>query len=224
MISSRWLALGVFVLLLVAIASFDKRSNWKEKFKRYGVMFLEGMVGGFIIDNIGIRAGYYYFPRQPFLSFEYFAIVVPCWGVFGLLINCLWNWLGKEKFIRGMAMTLFPLFTFYEGTNLLTNSWVYTAPSWAVITGWIPLVWIFAGCNRRRRVVHKIERLRMSFQDNSLAHEVIRGTLTTARVLLIVVMFPLLIAVIIRLCVELPTLIKRDINLWAYTKYLLVME
>ncbi len=224
MISSRWLALGVFILLLVAIASFDKRSNWKEKFKRHGIMFLEGMVGGFIIDNIGIRAGYYYFPRQPFLSLEYFTIVIPCWGVFGLLINCLWNWFGKEKFIRGMAMTLFPLFAFYEGTNILTNSWVYHTPFWVVGLGWMPLVMVFAGCNRRRKVVFKIERLRMLYQDDSLVHGLIRGTLTIARVALIVVMFPLLLAVIIRLCVELPILIKRDVNLWSYTKHLLVME
>lgn len=217
MISSRWLALGIFCLLLVGITFFDKGN---KKFKRFGMMFLEGMVGGFIIDSIGINAGYYYFPRQPFLSVEYFAIVIPCWGVFGLLINCLWNWLGKEKFMRGMVMTLIPLFAFYEGTNILTNSWVYHTPFWAVGLGWMPLVLVFAGCNRRRKVVFKIERLRLLYQGNNL----VRGALTIARVALIVVMFPLLISVIVRLCIELPMLIKRDVPIWAYTKYLLVME
>jgi len=140
------------------------------------------------------------------------------------LVNCLWKWLGKEKFIRGMAMTLFPLFAFYEGTNLLTNSWVYSTPFWAVGLGWMPLIWVFAGCNRRRKVVFKIERLRLSYQEDSLVHELMRGVLTTARVVLIVVMFPLLVSVLIRLCIELPVLIKRDVPIWAYTKCLLVME
>lgn len=224
MISSRWLALGVFIILLVCISLFDKGCNWKEKIKCHGMMFLEGIVGGFIIDCIGINAGYYHFPREPFLSWHYFAIVIPCWGVFGLLVNCLWKWLGKEKFLRGMVVTLFPLFTWYEGSNLLTCSWVYTAPMWSVYLGWIPLVWTFAGCNRRRRVVWKIEQWRGHVQKDNLEHQLIRGILTVTRVFLVVVMFPLLISVLIRLCVEFPVLIRRSIPIWGYAKYLLAME
>lgn len=224
MLYSRWLALGIFVILIVAIAYFDRGNNRKQKAKKYGMMFAEGMAGGFIIDCIGIGAGYYYFPRQPFLSAEYFAIVIPCWGVFGLLLNTMWNLLGKDKFWQGMAVTLVPLFAFYEGTNLLTQSWVYTTPFHAVALGWMPLVWTFAGCNRRRRVVFKIEAWKLNFTEQKLSHQLIYGVLTFARVVLTIAMFPLLIAIIIRLCVETPMLIKRDINVWTYTKTLLVME
>ena len=220
MLYSRWLALGIFVLLIGAIAIFDRDRNLKRKVKNYGMMFVEGMAGGFIIDCIGISAGYYYFPRQPFLSAEYFAIVIPCWGVFGLLLNTLWHLLGKEKFWRGMAVTLVPLFAFYEGTNLLTQSWVYTTPFYAVALGWIPLTWTFAGCNRRRRVVFKIEEWKLKFKEDKLIY----NGLTMIRVLLTIAMFPLMIAIIIRLCVELPLLIKRNSNVWEYTKTLLAME
>ena len=224
MISARWLSLIVFILLVSYIIIFEKNTKWRDKLRTYGMMLLEGMVGGFIIDAIGISAGYYYFPRQPFLSWQYFAIVIPAWGVFGLLINCLWNWLGKERFWKGMAVTLVPLFAWYEGTNLLTQSWVYTVPFHFVALGWIPLTWTFAGCNRRRKVVFKIERLRLEFQEQSFVHQVMRGFLTTTRVILIVAMFPLLLTILIRLCVELPMLIKQKIPVWAYTKHLLVME
>lgn len=224
MISSRWLALGIFLILLTYIVFFDKRLRWQDKVRTYGAMFLEGMLGGFIIDAIGINAGYYYFPRQPFLSLEYFAIVIPAWGVFGLLINCLWNWLGKEKFWKGMAVTLIPLFVWYEGTNLLTNSWVYTVPFRFVVLGWIPLIWTFAGCNRRRRVVFKIEQWRNEFQEQSFEHQIIWGLLTTTRVILTVAMFPLLLTVLVRVCADLPMLVKQKIPVWSYTKHLLAME
>jgi len=212
------------VALIVVIIYFDRDKNLKRKAKNYGMMFVEGMAGGFIIDCIGISAGYYYFPRQPFLSIEYFAIVIPCWGVFGLLLNTMWNLLGKDKFWQGMAVTLVPLFAFYEGTNLLTQSWVYTTPFYIVALGWIPLVWTFAGCNRRRRVVFKIEEWKLNFVEQKISHQLVYGMLTLARVVLTIAMFPLMIAVIIRLCVEIPTLIKRDISIWAYTKTLVAME
>ena len=85
-------------------------------------------------------------------------------------------------------------------------------------------MWTFAGCNRRREVVFKLEALRQQFQSESFVHQVIRDGLMAARVLLTVAMFPLLIAIIIRICVELPTLIREEINVWSYTKYLLAMR
>jgi hypothetical protein len=224
MLYSRYLGLATFIVLIIVVLCIDKDKNWKNKLKTYGMMFLEGMVGGFIIDAIGISAGYYYFPRQPFLSAEYFAIVIPCWGVFGMLINCLWSWVGKEKFWKGMVVTLVPLFAWYEGTNLISHSWVYTTSFWAVGLGWVPLIWTFAGCNRRRRVVHKIEEWKMKFQEDKFSHSLIYCSLSIARVLLTVAMFPLLLAVLARLCFELPMLIKRDISVWVYFKYLVAME
>jgi len=224
MLYSRWLALGIFVILIGFIVFFDKSGNWKQKAKQYGMMFAEGMTGGFIIDCVGISAGYYYFPRQPFLSMEYFAIVIPCWGVFGLLLNILWNTLGRDKFWQGMAVTLVPLFIWYEGTNLLTQSWVYTTPFYSVALGWIPLTWTFAGCNRRRRVVFKIEEWKLNFRGDKLVHQLIYCALTITRVLLTIAMFPLLIAILIRVCVETPMLVRRNINMWEYAKNLLVMQ
>lgn len=224
MLYSRYLALGILAVLLIIILFYDKERKGINKFKYYGMAFLEGMMGGFIIDYIGINAGYYYFPRQPFMSVEYFAIVVPCWGVFGLLINCLWNWVGKERFWKGMAVTLISLFAWYEGTNLITHSWVYTTPFWAVGLGWIPLIWTFAGCNRRRRVVFKIEAWKANFHEDKLSHNLVYCLLSVTRVLLTIAMFPLMLAVLFRLAVGMPMLIRRDINIWTYTKALLVME
>jgi hypothetical protein len=224
MLYSRYLAIALFVGLLSYIIFFDKGKTWKEKFKIYAMMFIEGMIGGFIIDCIGVNAGYYVFPRQPFLSMEYFSIVIPCWGVFGMLINCLWTWVGKEKFWRGMAITLVPLFAFYEGTNLIAGSWVYHAPLWSIAIGWIPLVWVFAGCNRRRRVVHKIEEWKQGYTKQTLAHQTMRFILTSARVLLIIAMFPLLIAIFARLLIDLQFIIRRKVNVWNYTKCLLAMQ
>lgn len=216
--------MATFIVLVVVILCIDKDKNGKCKLKTYGMMFLEGMAGGFIIDAIGISAGYYYFPRQPFLSIEYFAIVIPAWGVFGVLVNCLWSWVGKEKFWQGMAVTLVPLFAWYEGTNLITHSWVYTTPFWAVGLGWVPLIWTFAGCNRRRRVVFKIEAWKAKFQGDKFSHGLVFCSLSIVRVLLTVAMFPLLLAVLVRLCFEFPALIRRDISVRTYFKYLVAME
>jgi hypothetical protein len=221
---SRYLCIGVFIALVFVIAFFEKGISWKEKLKKYGTMFLEGMVGGFIVDCVGINAGYYDFPRQAFMSFEYFTIVIPCWGLFGMLINCLWNWLGKEKFIRGMLVTYIPLFIWYEGTNLITGSWVYHAPLWSIIVGWMPLIIVFSGCNRRRRVVHKIEEWRTSLNSDNPTEQILRGILTLARIIVTLLMFPLLLAVLVKLLIDLKFLITRKASIWNYTKCLLAMQ
>ena len=218
MLSSRWVALIVFSILVGFIVAYDK-DTWRQKVRYYGMTFLEGMVGGFIIDIIGVNAGYYYFPRQPFLSWQYFAIVIPCWGVFGLFINCLWRWLGKEQFIRGMAVTLFPLLLYYEGANLLTNSWVYTVPFHIVAIGWIPLIIVFAGCNRRRKVVFKMDKwIRQCEQPKlRLGLQVLRYSLT-------VLMFPLLIVSIFKVLSDLVAIRNTDITFGKYMRQYLMIE
>ena len=77
------------------------------------MIFVEGFVGGLIIDSLLVNVGWYYFPRQPIYSYNYFAIVLPCWGVFGLFVNFVWEWIGKDKFVRSMPLTLLCLFAFY---------------------------------------------------------------------------------------------------------------
>lgn len=219
---SRWIALGLFVVLLLVITFHDKGS-FKAKFNYYSMTFVEGMIGGLIIDAALINAGYYYFPRQPFLSWQYFAIVVPCWGVFGLLVNCLWKWIGKDHLWRGLAVTIVPLFILYEGTNLLTGSWVYTAPIHSVILGWLPLGLVFAGCNRRRRVKHKIEMWMQMYPDTSPCPALVRGTLCAIKYGLMIIMFPLILISIFRLLINLRQMIKANATTGEYVEYAKLM-
>ena len=215
--SSRWLSLIVFIVLLTIIAFYDK-DTWRRKISRYGMMFSEGMVGGLIIDSIGVNAGYYYFPRQPLYSLEYWTIVIPCWGVFGLFLNCLWEWVGKDKLIRGALVTIPTLFFWYEGTNLLTNSWVYTTPSYVVALGWIPLGYVFFGCDHRREVVFKMDGL-----IRQCEYKPYRLGLQTLRSLLIVIMFPLLLVSIAKIIRDLFILQKANISVKEYAlEYLMI--
>ena len=216
MLLSRYIALAVFIVLIIVISK--GKGSFRQKFAKYGVAFVEGMVGGLIIDSIGVSAGYYYFPRQPLYSLSYFIIVIPCWGLFGMLTNYLWARLGREKFIRGLAITLPALFMFYEGTNLITGSWVYTVPWYWISLGWMPLVLTFVGCHRRRSVVGKV------VEAEKKAHNVsTRYALQGLRVMLIIIMFPLMLASLVRLLTDLAKLREADISVRAYAKDLLLM-
>lgn len=214
---SRYLAIVVLFVLIFFISFRDKKRTLRHKLKYYGTMFAEGMVGGLIIDSIGVNAGYYGFPRQPLYSLNYWLIVIPCWGIFGMLINCLWDWFGKEKFIRSMVVTFIPLFCFYEGTNLITGSWVYHAPLIAIVSGWIPLVWTFAGCNKRRKVVHKVESLkthRVGFRNRTIDFG-----LSFIKCILVVIMFPLLFVVVAKWVINIGELVKNKATATDYTEY-----
>ncbi len=212
MFSGRWIALVLFIVLLVLISR--EKGTLKNKFTKCGILFVEGMIGGLIIDSIGINAGYYFFPRHPIYSLSYFAIVLPAWGVFGMFIDYTWHKLGKEKFVRGLTITTPLLFAFYEGSNLLTGSWIYTASTQAVILGWFPLILVFAGCHRRRDFKKAIEEEIEKAKEGEKF--VLQGVLIFAKVLLIVVMFPLLFVSLFRILticrhehnVNLPALIK----------------
>ncbi len=219
LISSRWLALIVFTILGVFIVR-EKKCNVAQKFICHGTAFLEGMVGGLIIDSIGINLGFYYFPRQPLYSLNYWLIVIPCWGVFGLLANYLWERIGEEKFIKGLSVTLIPLFAFYEGSNILTGSWVYTVPFYAVLAGWTPLVLTFTGCRRRRKVVFKIEAWRLQYQKSPILVTIFQAL----KVAVIVVMFPLLLVSIFKVITQLSVLEKREISLSSCVREVLMME
>jgi len=214
---SRYITLGVFIVLVLLITFTDKDKT-KSKITKWSIAFLEGMVGGFIIDSIGINAGYYYFPRQPFLSLEYFAIVLPCWGVFGMLVNYTWNKLGQEKFVQGLAITTPLLFLFYEATNLITNSWVYTTPTWAIMLGWTPLVLTFAGCHRRRDLKRGIEEEEEKARQKNKT--VVANLLFVSRILITVIMFPLLVVSLLRIFVEL----KNGEGRTEYAKFLLMVK
>jgi len=215
MILSRYIALVVFLILSIVIAR-EKGLPLSQRIMRHSIAFMEGMVGGLIIDSIGINAGYYYFPRQPLYSLSYFAIVLPCWGVFGMLTNYLWTRVGKEKFMKGLIATLPFLFAFYEGSNIITGSWVYTVPFYWVALGWMPLVMTFVGCHRRKKVVQKIDSLMVQYPQYGVSLKVLRA-------LIIVVMFPLLFVSLLKLVKDFRVLRDEHISTRAYVKELLLM-
>lgn len=216
--SSRWIAMVIFFVLVFIIAKFTK-GTYKEKLKKYGIMFIEGMVGGIIVDSIGVNAGYYYFTRQPLYSFDYYMIVLPCWGVFGLLVNIFWTWIGKGKFLRATIATTLLLFVFYEASNLYTGSWVYTVPFGWVIVGWTPLIFAFAGCNRRRKVVFKLEQWMLKTENRYVFH-----MLSICRYLIIIIMFPLLFTRIIKTVAHIGKLRAMEAKISDYIEYLMVAE
>lgn len=216
MLLSRWISLGIFIILLIFITR--ENGKLKNKLTKYGIIFLEGMVGGLIIDSIGINAGYYYFPAHPIYSLSYWTIVLPCWGVFGMATNYLWDKLGKNKFMLGLTLTTPLLFTFYEGTNLLTSSWTYTVPIWTVMLGWTPLVLVFTGCHRRRDIKRRIEeKIEIAKQSQQFA---IEKVWFITRLLVIIVMFPLLLVSLFRIFTEL----KNGESKLKYAKVLLMVE
>jgi len=129
----RYFGLLSFIVLLIIC--------WKKRcLKRYWLSLAVGMFVGFMIDIIGVGLlGLWDYPRQPFLSLLYFALVVTCWGVFGAQVNMVWDWLKTKD--RYSLLILSPaLFVVYECPNLLTGSWGYNAPAWLVFLGWFPLV------------------------------------------------------------------------------------
>jgi len=212
---ARWITLTVFLVWL-GFVLLKEKTPIREKIK-YIIPFVEGMVGGLIIDSIGVNAGFYHFSRQPLYSMSYFVIVIPCWGVFGLMVNYMWKYIGKEKFLRGTALTI-PLFMFYEGYNLFTNSWIYTTPIHFVALGWFPLIWTFAGCNRRRKVVFKMEAWMRDYRENRLVY----GFLYASKIFIIVVMFPLMLASLLRLITDFKYIRKSEIGFTQYAKELLM--
>lgn len=216
MILSRYIALTVFLILATIIAR-EKGCSISQKFMCHGIAFLEGMVGGLIIDSIGINVGYYYFPREPIYSLSYFAIVLPCWGVFGMLTNYLWTRIGREKFTKGLVATLPFLFAFYEGSNIITGSWVYTVPFYWVALGWMPLVMTFVGCHRRKKVVQKIEMLMARYPQYEVSLKVLRA-------IIIVVMFPLLLVSLVKLFRDFKVLRQENISTRTYIKEILLMS
>lgn len=99
-----------------------------------------GALIGLTLDLIlGFGVGLWYFPRQPYWSFEYWLILPFCWAVFGAMVNVAWDW-AKGHFLLIFIAINTLLFLIYEIPNLVTRSWVYDAPFWLVLIGWLPMV------------------------------------------------------------------------------------
>lgn len=178
--------------------------GWRSSFRCLGITFFEGMLGGLIIDAIGLNCGLYYFPREPAYSLQYWLIIIPCWGAFGATAYWVWERIGNETFVKGVSITVVALFCLYEGLNLLTGSWVYTVPFYFVVLGWTPLILAFVGCHRRRRVIFKVERLMVKFEGDGLWRYSMRGLLGFTRILLVAVMFPLWVFPLMNFFANLP--------------------
>jgi len=131
----RWFALTCgFLLFPVAYFQGEIREAM--------IAFLLGMFCGFSLDLFGVgRLHLWNYPRQPFLGKKYFAFVVPAWGVFGMQINLLWNWL-EIPWLTFIVLTV-GLFAMYEIPNLKTGSWQYQSSMRLVGIGWWPLILYF---------------------------------------------------------------------------------
>lgn len=148
----RWL-IPLWFLLILPLIAFDLMEDHKIV-----LSFIVGAIGGFLLDVLGHTLGLWNYPRQPFLSRDYFMLVIPAWGVFGSQINVSWNLL-REYLITFPDWTLSIVFTsillavllfcVYEIPNLYRKSWEYSVSLEIVAIGWIPLILYF-------RILYKI--------------------------------------------------------------------
>jgi len=130
---SRWISLTAgIVLFFIAFLKGELITAF--------LTFAIGALCGFVIDCIGVGIlKLWKYPRQEFLKKEYFGIVVPAWGVFGMLINLPLNWIPMPDALSFTMITV-SLLVFYELPNIRIGSWKYNVPTWIVISGWFPLI------------------------------------------------------------------------------------
>lgn len=129
-----------WVELLLGITLFSLAAA-RGELKNFFIAFAIGAVIGFIIDLIGIAwLHLWVFPRQTFLSKEYFALVIPGWGIFGSLVNALWDYSHDLPSWLIFLLLTAMLFFLCEFSNLKTKTWKYRAPWWTIVLGWFPLI------------------------------------------------------------------------------------
>jgi len=125
----RWLIL-IYGIVLLLIAGL------REEIMDAVLAFCLGVSSGFLVDWLGIKKlEFWDYPRQPFLGLRYFAITLPDWGVIGMMINLLWNWI-EASWLSFIAVTI-AIFLTHDLPNLKTKSWNYYAPLWLVVAGWL---------------------------------------------------------------------------------------
>lgn len=129
----RWIILSVGIVLF-SIAFF------RREIMVAFLSFTIGALGGFAIDYLGIKAlKLWTYPRQEFLKKEYFMLIIPGWGVFGMMVNLPLSWIQASNEIALPMLTL-SLFAFCELPNIKIGCWKYNAPIWLIALCWIPLV------------------------------------------------------------------------------------
>ena len=100
------------------------------------IAFVLGLPCGLMIDFIGSKILKLWDYNGGF-ALGYFLITLPCWGIFSMTVNLLWNWIRKPWAFIIIAIVLFG---YLELPNLETKSWSYSVPLWFVAIGWFPLV------------------------------------------------------------------------------------
>jgi len=105
--------------------------------------FILGAISGFSLDCLGVGVlKLWKYPRQEFLKKQYFGLVVPAWGAFGMSINLCWQWIQIPDPITFFISTIV-FIGLYELPNLKSSSWEYFAPTWLIVAGWFPLIFVF---------------------------------------------------------------------------------
>ncbi len=132
MIQIRWIMVLLAAIVMIVAVS-------RKEAKSAILPFVMGMVYGVLIDLVG--ANLLRFWEYPGSKLVYCLVTVPCWGIFGVLINLPWNWI--KSFWLAFTVITIALFSMMELPNLITRSWVYHVPMWIVVIGWIPLIFSF---------------------------------------------------------------------------------
>lgn len=131
----RWIGLVVFIILLIIA--------WRRKdLKNYAFSLILGGLAGYVLDCIFVTLGLWEYPRQSFMSIEYFALVVTGWSIFGAAINMINDWYMKRNWLSLIIIAVV-FVTGYEVINIWTESWIYYTSWLLVILGWIPLILYF---------------------------------------------------------------------------------
>jgi len=130
----RWIMMALAIAMLPVVIV-------KSLFYESLIMFVEAVGIALVIDMIAMKGKIWYYPRQKFLSKEYFGIVLPAWGIFGISINLIWPYLGGGLY--SLAIIALSMFVFYEIPNIKTGSWHYKYSLPIVFLGWFPLVATF---------------------------------------------------------------------------------
>jgi len=131
----RWITYTVGPLLFLIAC-------WRGEFLNACLSFSIGTMGGLLIDFVGVRTlSAYNYPQQKFLTRDYFKLVLPAWGVFGMIINLPWNWfMGTEIQPYSCLVITAILMILYELPNFKSVSWQYHVPKQIVILGWTPMI------------------------------------------------------------------------------------
>jgi hypothetical protein len=130
----RWIVLIVAIAMLPFIIA-------KSLFNDAIIMFTVSIGIALPIDIVAMKTGLWNYPRQKFFSKEYFCIVLPAWGIFGVSINLLWPYCGGG--VTSLVILTIAMFIFYEIPNIKTISWRYRYSLPLVFIGWFPLVALF---------------------------------------------------------------------------------